>query len=571
MKIVSYGTSTTGSTFEDMHPTFEDSVLVPFQKWLRKGFPKDVRLARSLPVAAPAPQDLQSSAPLFPVERDVDENAEDSPRPRRKAKRVHKKKRVTVAPVPAPAPTTTSQNGTVPVPAPTFPPQDASSDAVVRNEGVSETDATLPAVSVTHRVASMSDDLLALTTRMPTTRNSLAGTTTTTGAPPTSAWMAGAVDPKGRPQARGQPRLMRRRSVGPFTFTPPTQPERPAPRPIFKGSAFGPAATTPNPFGMLSSFSFAVPARSPLATSPSSPAAPRLTQVSASSAAPTSNTDLRPTEAARITLAALAVAAVMPEAPDLNRTPAVAPIVPTVDVASASSNDAEDDVDNELDIPLTRPMTKPPKKTTTSAHVGGPRGGARGGRGGARGGGCGGGRGGRSVTSIAVGSRQQTTTTSGANATDASSTTPTPAALVTATPAVAVATPAVEPVLIHSITPLHPGLQAIHCKRFAEKKAREEAAAAEAVAEAERQQQALDVARGFSLRNNPDGANPIISFFNKPDAKPAAAQPPKVLTTKRKRAAKEIHTRGELLLKARPVEEAEGSSASQKRRKTGAA
>ncbi|KAJ7885829.1 hypothetical protein B0H13DRAFT_2277811 [Mycena leptocephala] len=48
IKVICYGTSPAGNTFEEAHPTFRDPVVVPFQKWLKPSFPLHVRRARAL-------------------------------------------------------------------------------------------------------------------------------------------------------------------------------------------------------------------------------------------------------------------------------------------------------------------------------------------------------------------------------------------------------------------------------------------------------------------------------------------------------------------------------------------
>ncbi|KAJ7900460.1 hypothetical protein B0H13DRAFT_1883539, partial [Mycena leptocephala] len=48
IKVICYGTSPAGNTFEEAHPTFRDAVVVPFQKWLKPSFPLHVRRARAL-------------------------------------------------------------------------------------------------------------------------------------------------------------------------------------------------------------------------------------------------------------------------------------------------------------------------------------------------------------------------------------------------------------------------------------------------------------------------------------------------------------------------------------------
>ncbi|KAJ7780777.1 hypothetical protein DFH07DRAFT_765271 [Mycena maculata] len=50
MKTVCYGTSAAGNTFEQAHATFQESVSILFQKWLRRCFPADVRQSRGLTV-----------------------------------------------------------------------------------------------------------------------------------------------------------------------------------------------------------------------------------------------------------------------------------------------------------------------------------------------------------------------------------------------------------------------------------------------------------------------------------------------------------------------------------------
>ncbi|KAJ7030753.1 hypothetical protein C8F04DRAFT_1263658 [Mycena alexandri] len=568
MKIVSFGTNVTGSTFEDAHPDFQDSVLAPFQKWLRKSFPADVRRARALPVPPPAAEDA------------------DPPR-KRKAKRMHKKKRAAVAP---PAPTLTPQNDPVTPPALTRTPQSATADAqayAVSSEESLENDVAGAGTAVSPQDESPSDDDLFLASQgdgdFDTSQffpanpeddshdvNAFDGGegrwSCGPQGPPSSPGTAAAhaaAERGGLPlgatyvDANIDPRLAEQS----FTFTPPVapdhEPSRPPPRPAFRGSLFAPTQSTGSPYAPSQSFFFkrtattpgarnpfssssrapsTIPTASPSATLPALSATAVLTEGSASPT-PSATTGARgfhPTEAAKIALKALAVPAVMPEARNNFRPP----MLPAAAPIAAVAGEGEDEEEPEL--PMTRPMTKPPAKVTLPQPAARGRGGSRGGGRGPRGG-RGGGRGGRGAaapTSKKVGRSRKT-------AADAGSA-PETAAATDATPAPTTgAAPAADPVvLIHSITPLNRGLQAEIRRREAEMKTREAARELAAAAEVKRQQQAEDVARGFSLRNNPDGLNPIVTFL--PNNKGKRERVARVLADGSTAQAPKKHTRGEL-------------------------
>ncbi|KAJ7234266.1 hypothetical protein C8J57DRAFT_1575395 [Mycena rebaudengoi] len=63
VKITCFGVSSGGNNFRQSHPTWEDSVVRPFQDWLKQVYPTDVRKARALvektgtPTDAAAPED----------------------------------------------------------------------------------------------------------------------------------------------------------------------------------------------------------------------------------------------------------------------------------------------------------------------------------------------------------------------------------------------------------------------------------------------------------------------------------------------------------------------------------
>ncbi|KAJ7861512.1 hypothetical protein B0H13DRAFT_2355076 [Mycena leptocephala] len=89
IKVICYGTSPAGNTFEEAHPTFRDAVIVPFQKWLKPSFPAHVRRARALP----EPEQESENEETVPVEhldgREAPEPSGSKPK-KCKAKRMMK-------------------------------------------------------------------------------------------------------------------------------------------------------------------------------------------------------------------------------------------------------------------------------------------------------------------------------------------------------------------------------------------------------------------------------------------------------------------------------------------------
>ncbi|KAJ7159048.1 hypothetical protein C8R43DRAFT_1124685 [Mycena crocata] len=119
MKSVSFGLGPTGLDFEATHADFEKAVEIPFQLFLRRCFPPELRAARSLDAVisdTPSADDETTLDPAFRLPNDEDVPAKTRPKRMRKPK-------TTVAP---PAKTTKTTTASIPTttqtPMPTDPP-----------------------------------------------------------------------------------------------------------------------------------------------------------------------------------------------------------------------------------------------------------------------------------------------------------------------------------------------------------------------------------------------------------------------------------------------------------------
>ncbi|KAJ7256749.1 hypothetical protein C8J57DRAFT_1517382 [Mycena rebaudengoi] len=89
LKITCFGVSSGGNNFRQSHPTWEDSVARPFQDWLKRVYPADVRKARALVEETGTPTD--AAAPDEAAEADEPEQAPPQAAKAKKSKRTRRK------------------------------------------------------------------------------------------------------------------------------------------------------------------------------------------------------------------------------------------------------------------------------------------------------------------------------------------------------------------------------------------------------------------------------------------------------------------------------------------------
>ncbi|KAJ6626303.1 hypothetical protein B0H10DRAFT_2211191 [Mycena sp. CBHHK59/15] len=230
MKIICEGVSPAGNDFQAAHASFEESVGIPFQQWLKRVFPLAVRRARAVSTPDDAGVDIDEDVVL-------DEDQQESqPAPKlKKPKRMNKpkgKKAAEATPAAvtpaASTPTDSSDSATIPVPTPAvMPALDSPRDIFDTN--TSDSDETLFSsgnTSFHHMDVDPSPLASARNTCWPEGMP-----------PPTSpgtAAMAAMIERGGLPGGATY-------AIDPFLLTTPSPtasaPQRPCPQPAFKGAA----------------------------------------------------------------------------------------------------------------------------------------------------------------------------------------------------------------------------------------------------------------------------------------------------------------------------------------------
>ncbi|KAJ7275123.1 hypothetical protein C8J57DRAFT_1592874 [Mycena rebaudengoi] len=90
VKITCFGVSSGGNNFRQSHPTWEDSVARPFQDWLKRVYPTDVRKARALVEKMGTPTDAAAPEDAAEAEEPEEEAPAQTAKPK-KPKRIRRK------------------------------------------------------------------------------------------------------------------------------------------------------------------------------------------------------------------------------------------------------------------------------------------------------------------------------------------------------------------------------------------------------------------------------------------------------------------------------------------------
>ncbi|KAJ6549642.1 hypothetical protein B0H10DRAFT_1968992 [Mycena sp. CBHHK59/15] len=236
MKIICHGVSPAGNDFQSSHSTFDTSLTVPFQQWLRRVYPMDVRRARAATIPDDGSNDSHSDddEAMPPPPMLEQPNSESSPK-KKKPKRMTKPKRAKQMSTEA---TTEATAG-------------PSSSEGAAEPPVAAEPARIP--DIFDAVAADSDDTLFSAGAdnfymdvEPASVASTSGTQWPKGMPPPSspgtAAMAARIERgglSGGPTFAIDPSLLSPPSPAIAAATSPT-PERPRPRPANIGAAFTP-------------------------------------------------------------------------------------------------------------------------------------------------------------------------------------------------------------------------------------------------------------------------------------------------------------------------------------------
>ncbi|KAJ7829135.1 hypothetical protein B0H13DRAFT_2372764 [Mycena leptocephala] len=386
IKVICYGTSPAGNTFEEAHPTFRNAVVVPFQKWLKPSFPAHVRRARALP----QPKQESENEETLPVEH-LDEReapeASGSKSKKRKAKRMVKpaaKKRAAASTATPLAPSEATPNAPFDaVQTPLIPSEDLTSAPAPSFTAIAFPVSVPP--PVTYGYGPMVPDSFEVDEYgvvagivnnpfLPPEQESSSFSDDSASSPLATEWPQG-MGPSSSPATASQraaverggmpsgarfsdidPELLREPppfmapafvppapdSALPASDSAPSGSSRPTPCPMYQGSAFAHTpTTTPTRSPFVPSSLFAVfrntmesppvwPGVSASSMPPQAVSTPPSRPLGSVARTPSTAT---PTLAASIALAAIAVATVMPEA----AAPSVATIAPAAGTGIAST------------------------------------------------------------------------------------------------------------------------------------------------------------------------------------------------------------------------------------------